>query len=586
MTPYRTPKAESRTCILCQSRCDGPLADHIRGVHGEDALKRVLLEEKRRGVPDAQIGAKYGVSFRYLERVITEATGANVSDLSRKRRVTHWAPQNFRPETTTVWSFKQRGRWATHDGRYRGNWSPYIPRNLILRYSRPGEVVLDPFVGGGTTAVEAKLLGRRCVALDVNPEAVRMTLENLDFVPAAPLLPAWDGPAYEPEVRVGDARDLADVPDASVDLICTHPPYAGIVDYSTAVAGDLSRLPHAAYLEAMRAVAAECFRVLKPGRHCAVLIGDARQKKRVVPIGFQVIRLFLDAGFRLRELIIKRQHNCKTTGFWYEQSLRRNFLLLAHEYLPVFEKPAIGSPASRVPGPGPTDEVSAAFYRFTVCPEADESFGRSLKAGTRHRAPGTHPFETTTVWVLPPERMDAEIRRNLRRRYAADGAPMVEVRIRWTDPRVASSGRRTGEVGPIPNTPGEGALGPDSSLSGAGDLGSLVRASPGAVVFVRYPPELRAGAETAVRAYVRAVRRMAADVGAAGRAVLVVETRDVRVGGYVEPFALWIYESLQADGAWGLRDVVIVVPAEPSAPPTPGPELEIIHKYLLVFSGG
>ena len=46
-----------------------------------------------------------------------------------------WHPDNFELQTNTVWSFPDRGNWATHDAKYRGNWSPYIPRNIILRYS-------------------------------------------------------------------------------------------------------------------------------------------------------------------------------------------------------------------------------------------------------------------------------------------------------------------------------------------------------------------------------------------------------------------------------------------------------------------
>lgn len=51
------------------------------------------------------------------------------------------APSIIHP--LTVWSFPDRGDWATHVGNYRGNWSPHIPRNLILRYTQPGELVLD-----------------------------------------------------------------------------------------------------------------------------------------------------------------------------------------------------------------------------------------------------------------------------------------------------------------------------------------------------------------------------------------------------------------------------------------------------------
>ena len=81
-------------------------------------------------------------------------------------------PDKFELETTTIWSFPSRGKWATHDAKYRGNWSPNIPRNVILRYSQEGDVVLDQFIGGGTTAVEAKLTYRNFVGFDINPEAV------------------------------------------------------------------------------------------------------------------------------------------------------------------------------------------------------------------------------------------------------------------------------------------------------------------------------------------------------------------------------------------------------------------------------
>ena len=88
-------------------------------------------------------------------------------------------PENFELETNTVWSFPNRGKWATHDAKYRGNWSPYIPRNVILRYSNEGDTVLDQFVGGGTTAVESKLTGRNFIGVDINPNAVEITKNKL-----------------------------------------------------------------------------------------------------------------------------------------------------------------------------------------------------------------------------------------------------------------------------------------------------------------------------------------------------------------------------------------------------------------------
>lgn len=90
-------------------------------------------------------------------------------------------PNNFKLEETTIWSFKERGNWATHSGTYPGNWSPYVPRNLILHYSNKGDWVLDQFMGSGTTLIEAKLLGRNAIGIDINPNAINIAKSNLDF---------------------------------------------------------------------------------------------------------------------------------------------------------------------------------------------------------------------------------------------------------------------------------------------------------------------------------------------------------------------------------------------------------------------
>ena len=237
-------------------------------------------------------------------------------------------PENFELETNTVWAFPDRGKWATHDAKYRGNWSPYIPRNVILRYSSEDDTVLDQFVGGGTTAVEAKLTGRNFIGIDINPAAVELTKNKLNF-------------EYETcadiSVKLGDARKL-DILDGSIDLICTHPPYADIINYSDGIEGDLSLLSIKPFLMEMSKVAEECFRVLKKDKFCAILMGDTRKKGMVQPLAFETMRLFELAGFKLKEIIIKEQHNCKATGYWKTNSIKYNFLLLAHEYLFVFKK--------------------------------------------------------------------------------------------------------------------------------------------------------------------------------------------------------------------------------------------------------
>ena len=47
-----------------------------------------------------------------------------------------------------MWDIPIRGSWGVHQNNYRGNWVPQVPRAFIERYSKPGDTVLDPFVGG------------------------------------------------------------------------------------------------------------------------------------------------------------------------------------------------------------------------------------------------------------------------------------------------------------------------------------------------------------------------------------------------------------------------------------------------------
>ncbi len=139
-------------------------------------------------------------------------------------------------------------------------------------------------------------------------------------------------------IILGDARDLSFLTDESIDLICTHPPYANAISYSNAIENDLSQYDHVDFLRQFKIVTKELHRVLKKRKFCCIMMGDLRKSGNVIPLGFMIMQTCIESGLKLKEIIIKEQFNTTESAYWEKISIQRNFLLLAHEYIFVFYK--------------------------------------------------------------------------------------------------------------------------------------------------------------------------------------------------------------------------------------------------------
>ncbi len=257
--------------------------------------------------------------------------GRTFSPINAGGKVTLNEDEDNYDQTTTVWDFPERGRWATHTSNYRGNWSPKVVRNILVKYSQENDLVLDPMVGGGTTLIECAQLNRHGVGIDININAALLCKNKIDAIQNI-----TNG--HEQRVFVGDARKMTAIDSEVVDLVLIHPPYWNIIKYST-IKDDISTMDDLSdFFIGIIKIAQESYRVLKPGKYCAVMIGDTHCRAHSIPLSQRLLYEFLRSGYILKESVIKIQHNCSSS----HQKYSNNFLMTMHESLYIFRKPNDG----------------------------------------------------------------------------------------------------------------------------------------------------------------------------------------------------------------------------------------------------
>ncbi|KAI7896252.1 uncharacterized protein EV154DRAFT_411870 [Mucor mucedo] len=277
----------------------------------------------------------------YLTRDTLSAT--KFSDSSTGQRLASYEPQPNQLFSLTFDStyFDIPGRaprWATHSGTdYHGTWLPQTVRRAILKYTSKDERVLSNFLGRGTDAIECFLLQRRCCGVDINPAAVALSQRNCCFE----IPPGLTSAEYRPIVAQADSRNLSGslFADESYHHILSHPPYKDCVAYSTHLEGDLSRFTSVEdFKKEYTKVVKESWRLLKMDRRLTLGIGDNREHCFYIPVGFHLIRLYIDQGFELEELVIKRQRYCSAFGLGTYLCVQFDFLVFTHEFIATFKK--------------------------------------------------------------------------------------------------------------------------------------------------------------------------------------------------------------------------------------------------------
>jgi hypothetical protein len=274
----------------------------------------------------------------YVERLIKSITGVRTSAINdiNLRRWKEYAEIN----TDSLWIIDRRDSSGVHSAGYWGNFVPQIPRQLMMRYTKQGDWVLDPFAGSGTTLIEGQRLGRNTIGVELQE---RMAEQARRLVAAEPNPYGVTSELYAADSTSADyCAMLGAHGRRSAQLAIMHPPYFDIIKFSDDPR-DLSNTPTIeAFLELVGRVVANIAPVLDQGRHLAMVIGDKYAKGDWIPLGFQTMNEVMRHGFALKSIIVKNFE--QTAGkraqkeLWRYRALVGGFYIFKHEYIFLFRK--------------------------------------------------------------------------------------------------------------------------------------------------------------------------------------------------------------------------------------------------------
>ena len=244
--------------------------------------------------------------------------------------------------TDSLWNLEKRDRSGGHDASYWGNFIPQIPRQLMLRYTKKGDYVIDPFLGGGTSALEALRMERNIIGMDINPAALETAMKKCEMALKENNNHSRVHFHNFNSVLVDFKSILEKDGVENVKLAILHPPYHDIIKFSN-IDGDLSSSPSRdEFISSIGKVAKNCRDVLEEGGYLALVIGDKYERGEWVPLGFLSMNEILTNGFSLKSIVVKNYDATKgkrgSEELWRYRALAGGYYVFKHEYIFIFRK--------------------------------------------------------------------------------------------------------------------------------------------------------------------------------------------------------------------------------------------------------
>jgi DNA modification methylase len=274
----------------------------------------------------------------YVERLVKSVTEIRVNEIN-DINLNRWKEYSD-IRLDSLWSIERRDDSGVHSAGYWGNFIPQIPNQMMRRYTKKGDWVLDTFSGSGTTLIEGQRLGRNTIGIELQTEIAERARLAISLEPNSHRVMS--------DVVVGDSTTI-DYPELlrgygreCVDLVIMHPPYWDIIKFSDHPRDLSNASTREEFLQTIRAVVTNAYKVLAKGRYLILVIGDKYSKGEWMPLGFLTMLEVLDCGLTLKSIVVKNFE--ETAGkrqqreLWRYRALVGGFYIFKHEYIFIFKK--------------------------------------------------------------------------------------------------------------------------------------------------------------------------------------------------------------------------------------------------------
>ncbi len=246
-------------------------------------------------------------------------------------------------KTGTWWEFSSREKTGGHSYDYHGNYIPQIATQLLTRYTKKSDIVLDLFFGSGTTGIEAKNMQRRCIGVELKQEMVDYVSDKFSKKELVVDVNIIQGDSASDKIKEKIKARLEIMGEKNAQFLILHPPYDDIIKFSDKKE-DLSNCATTEeFYELFKKVAKNGYDLLEENRFAALIIGDKYTNSRYISLGFECQKRMEELGFVTKAVIVKNitgneKAKGKTANLWRYRALSGGFNIFEHEYIMIFQK--------------------------------------------------------------------------------------------------------------------------------------------------------------------------------------------------------------------------------------------------------